>query len=218
MKTLIKKDIRTVGPLLNICLILLALIYTILIKLVDDTYLSFFVYIGILLYMLHLVNSTIWDNDYQYKIDNILNSLPIARKTIVASRYMTMMIYILSLSSLVFIMSFIFDIDSDNIFMNSITLNEILNIISAVILLMAGYLAIYYYTAYKERRASDLLLFIAMVYIVIFRYSYIKENIIYRVISNIDFKGSPYILLIISIIAYLASLHFSVKIYSKRQL
>lgn len=218
MKTLIKKDITLVGALLNFGLFPLAMTFTLLINLLIDNFHRVSVYVGILLIIIHIVNSIIWAYDTQYKSDILLNSLPIDRKTIVASRYVTILFYLVAMSTFIFIMGLALASGSRNFFMYAISLNEILNTVSLVIVLMAIYLAVYYYGSYRKKMPNDITLFVVASAYVIMRYLYINNNTIFRVFNGINLNHAPFISIIVAGLAYFLSMKLSIRMYNKLEM
>ena len=217
MKILIKKDIKLVGIFINFAMIPLGLILVLFLKLVDDDFLRIFLYIFILFLMVNLALLRIWAHDFNYKSDMFLNSLPLDKRILVASRYATIIIYILYSSLIAFIMSYSFRGRFDNEPIYPIHINEILNLVSVIIFFMACYLPRYYRNSHKTGGSSNIALVVFMAAIILIRLSYKNKNIIYQMISNIELRQFSLILMILSIIAYILSLYFSIRIYSDRE-
>ena len=214
MKTLIKKDFKMVGTLTNMSFIILLLLLVVFFRLIDDVFFRFIYYIGLVLMMIGMAYSRIWAHDFYYKGDILLNSLPIDRKTIVASRYATVMLYILLFSLLTILLLYIFPSNAN---LPATNISEIINLTSIIISLLALYLPLYYLNGHKDKRTSDIGLFSFMALILIIRNTISNENLIYRTISNLDLSQFSFILLAISLILYLGSLYISVKIYNNRE-
>ena len=214
MKTLIKKDIKIVGILISFVLIILGLLLATILKLVDDNFIRYIFYIGIMIFMLGWVHAQLWANDLYFKSDLFLNSLPLDRRIIVSSRYVTMLVYISYIALIVFVSSYTF-VDGSPVY--PINVNEILNISSITILLIAFYLPTYYLRENKDDRTYDILIFIIMAIIMILRSSYINKNILYRSISILDLNQSPLLFILISLASYIGSLYFSIKIYESKE-
>lgn len=214
MKTLVKKDIKVVGILSNFFLIILGLLLAILLKLVDDNFKRYTFYIGIMIVMMGWVHAQLWAHDLYFKSDVFLNSLPLDRRILVSSRYVTMLVYILYIALIVFVFSYTI-IDGSPIY--PINVNEILNISSITILMTAFYLPTYYLRGHKDERTNDIALIIIMAIIMILRSSYINKNIIYRSLSILNLNQSPLLFILISLAAYIGSLYFSIKIYESKE-
>lgn len=127
------------------------------------------------------------------------------------------MIYILYSSLIAFIMSYTFRGRFDNEPIYPIHINEILNLISIIIFLMACYLPRYYRSSHKSEGSSNIPLIVFITVVIIIKSSYNNKNIIYRMISNIELKQFSFIFMLLSIIAYMVSLYFSIKIYIDRE-
>mgnify|MGYP000877089709 CR=1 FL=1 len=214
MKTLVKKDIKVVGLLINFILIPLGLMLVLFLKMVDDNFLRYSFYIGILILMIGMVHIQLWAHDFHFKSDRFLNSLPLDKELIVSSRYVTMLVYVLYSALIVYVFSYI---STDRILIYPIKVSEILTISSIVIILMAFYLPFYYLIGHKDGRTNDLYLFIMTITVIILRNSYKKQNILYSSFSIIDLKQFSLLLIIISLIAYMVSLYSSIKIYRDRE-
>ncbi len=217
MKTLIKKDIKIVGPLINMILIPMGLVFAFGIVLIDDKFIRILLSSFSIFMMANMALLKMWSHDFSKKTDIFLNSLPLDKELIVTSRYASIMIYIACSSLIVFIVSQSHRGMFINDPINTIDLNEIINIISVSILLMASYLPIYYTKSRKFNNVSELPLFIGLVAIVIIRHSYNNKNVFYRIINNIDLSQISVILIILSIIAYTLSLKASIKLYKSQE-
>lgn len=219
MKTLVIKDIKVIGILLNLILIVVGLIFVSSISLVEDNdkYLIFCIYIVIVLFMVGIIYEGIKHSDRMSKIHIILNSLPINRSTIVGSRYITVMIYTMYSSIIVAFSSYRFESLLSIIDVYPIGFFEICNIIGATILINSIFLPLDFYAERKDQNNRVFLLMIICLTIIAF-ISFKTRNILYEIIHSINPNRFPYELMIICLIAYLVSLYFSIKIYKTREL
>ncbi|NLY46456.1 MAG: ABC-2 transporter permease [Tissierella sp.] len=217
MKTLIKKDVKIVGTLTNMMLILLGFMFGLLIVLIHENFIRILLSsVGIFL-MVGAAFFKMLGHDYSKKTDMFLNSLPLDKEIIVASRYVTILIYVISSSLFLFIASHSYRGVFINNIVYPINIKEVINIISVSILIMAFYLPICYAKGEKNLRSNNASLFITIISILILKSSDNSRKTLYSVIGNIDLSQVSLILIILSIIAYIVSLNFSIKLYKSQE-
>lgn len=217
MKTLIKKDVKIVGTLTNMMLILLGFMFGLLIVLIHENFIRILLSsVGIFL-MVGAAFFKMLGHDYSKKTDMFLNSLPLDKEIIVASRYVTILIYVISSSLFLFIASHSYRGVFINNIVYPINIKEVINIISVSILIMAFYLPICYAKGEKNLRSNNASLFITIISILILKSSDNTRKTLYSVIGNIDLSQVSLILIILSIIAYIVSLNFSIKLYKSQE-
>ncbi|NLN14495.1 MAG: ABC-2 transporter permease [Tissierellia bacterium] len=220
MKTLVKKDIRLVGLFANFILIPFTLIGGFFINLMVEPFFRYGFYIAVYFFLLLIVESKIWGYEIMCKGDIFLNSLPLDRRTIVVSRYITLLLYTAIISLLIFIMSHLMGSNFNKSTIYLISLNEMLNIFFFMVIFMAISIPFSYN---RDGRKYTAILPLLIIYFLTFngiRYGLRKEMIFRKLISlfkNINLNQFSFLALIISVLAYYISLKKSIEIYEKME-
>ena len=217
MKILIKKDIKIVGVFTNFLLILLGLMFGFLIVLIEDHFIRILLHSITIFLMIGAALFKMWGHDFSKRTDMFLNSLPLDKEIIVASRYASILLYIIASSFFVFIVSYGYKglFNHDRTY--PINVNELINIISISIFIMACYLPMWYAKGKKNLTSSNTAIFIGIATISILKSSDNTKSILYSMIRNIDLSQFSFILIILSIIAYIVSLKISIKLYKSQE-
>lgn len=213
MKTLVKKDIHLIGNY-NIFIIIVCLGggFASFITNKIDLFNIVSLWVGII--SIYLILEVLTAQDRITK-DIILKSLPIDRKDIVLSRYITMLIYVICISIVIFLSSFIFGF-YDDIFIigNAIPIltlifNIFLSIVFTSIILPVDYLS------GKINRVLNKSIF-SMTVIFPIIISKIDNGIIkmaFKYIGNWRLRINPVIYVLLGITLYYLSFLISAKLY-----
>lgn len=219
MKHLILKDIN----LLTIANGLLPLIWLLLsynVKSKGDTLYAKALFHTCLFIMVFAISLLLTKHDDNSNVDIILNSLPIDRKTIVKSRYITIAMYIIFIS-VGFFTAFHLVNPMLSRFFGSITINlyDILFIIGLILMFFSLYLPLHFLSlgrtsAFNEGFIMVLILIPALV--VKFSEKFLDEKII-NALLNKGFNNFAFILLGFGIVLYMLSLQVSKGIYKRKE-
>lgn len=218
MKTLIKRDIRVIGILIHLTLIGAGIVYTPTMLIIEDKYVVLWIGIILVSFMVGLIHIVLEKEDNNAKMNMVLNSLPIEKSTIVGSRYATIMIYIVATSILVFISSHFLMFGVIIVRNNkSIALGQLVWLAGINILVYSLYLPINYKLKDRVDENREYIVVAVILLVLLARISMKSNNIIYRYMSNIDFTKIPLRLIGFSLLAYIASLFISIKIYGNKE-
>lgn len=224
MKKLVLKDMKLIGFQGYLIYIIGTVILGRSIFLLNNQYIRFWGLSILAIFMSYIIQTFSYIRPNNYDEDIIFNILPIEREKIVASRYITIIIYIF-LSAFLIWGSAVISINRGIVYKAIFQsfdimpprLLEVFWIIGISILFYSIYLPIDYYLKGKYNERDELSIIIVGILLVLIRISMILENSLYRFINNINYNQIPFILIIISILSYLVSLFISIKIYENRE-
>ncbi len=217
MKSLIVKDIKLTGFVAKFFMVGLGMIYTLIISALNNIYYTFWGYLVLVIFFVGLSYFIICNLDLQTDIDTILNSLPIEKGLIVKSRYSSVMIYILSISFMVPILSLLI---KSRISMPDgipITIGLSFHIIGITTLLYSIYIPLDFYHRGDMEKVREIPFTQILILILIAVFSMKQNNIIYRYIKAIDINSFPIPLILFSILVYLISMNISINIYRAKE-
>lgn len=218
MKNLVLKDIRLLGAY-NIFFLGLPLGLGILGTIVSGNIEATLVYILAVLIPASMLVIRVSINDMTNNVNPFLISLPVKRFDIVMSRYISIFIYTFLISGFVFLSSNIsrslLSSGNDVIF----SLTSMLFTVSIMFLLLSVNIPLQYYDA-RKTQIFNALFYAALILIpnLIGRMDInLLNNRVVQKILSLDFKVLAPIVLLISLIIYVASSFISKEIYSKKE-
>lgn len=219
MKQLVMKDVRLL-KFINLIIICAGLIFGYAGVDINHVYKSKFVYGFTMFILIYMVSIFSTQHDVKWKSDMMLNSFPVNRYDIVKAKYISMGLYILFITGVVFLSSNIINI----IFKgpstgNPATIFDILFIIGLSLMFFSIYLPSYYYNAGKAQLFNQIF-YIIMIILpnIIGRFSTkIEATNIFQKIISMDFNIIILMFVAIGIIMYLVSLQISKSIYKLKE-
>lgn len=217
MKSLIIKDIKLTGFVGKFFMVVLGMIYTLIISALNNIYYIFWGYLGLVIFFMGLVYYIINNLDQQTEVDIILNSLPMEKGLIVKSRYASVMIYILSISFMVPVLSILI---KSRISMPDgipITIGLTFHMIGITTLLYSIYIPLDFYHRGDMEKVREIPFTQILILILIAVFSMRWNNIIYRYIKAIDINSFPALLVLFSVFVYLISMNISINIYRAKE-
>lgn len=223
MKTLVSKDIKLMGFFSNMVLALWAITFAPSFLMLEDRYIRLWGWTILITFMIGIIHSLLNHKDNNGDKDIVLNFLPIDKKIIVSSRYITILIYVLVSSCLIYISfylgksRFIYRVLLSKGGIEEPTLSELLWTVGINMLIWSIYLPIDYYFKNKFDEKDELFLVIVGVLILVARISMKLDNNIYRFMNNINYQQLPFGLLMVSLLVYLLSIYISINIYKNKE-
>lgn len=217
MKSLVIKDIRLTGILFKIFIFCMAIIYTTILSVMENIYIIFWGYLGIVLFFMGLIYMVLNNLDQGFKVDIVLNSLPIDKETIVKSRYVSIMVYILTLSLMIPLLSSLIKMRIHMPNGRPITIELVFYMVGITTLLYSIYLPIDFYNRGREDKVTGSPITTIGILVFIAVYSMRRDNFIYNMVKNIEPNKFPLGLIILSLLLYLLSLFISIKIYKFKE-
>lgn len=217
MKVLFKKDFTVGIKLILFSLLGFSFWFGMLAHMMEGDFSAQILYMSIVLLSTIIIINAIATLDSKFNTDIIFNSLPIDRRTIVKSKYLSMGVlpFIYGIATFVFSRTFLL---SDS-FMFLFTPRNIFNFEAAIFaiavsfIVLSFYLPIYYLSMEKAVAIGNAALLIVFLGpIVLLKYS---DKIGDKWIMN-NFALSI-AALVISLILFFISLQFSIKIYNKKE-
>lgn len=151
------------------------------------------------------------------KSDIIFNSFPVKRDDIVKAKYVSIILYLLLISGIVYIGSNVFAILASN--GTGARLREILFVLGLFILFLSIYLPFEFYNIGKVQVFNSIFYIVLMILPnIIKKYgSEILNSKIFTMLMKLDFNSFTIVLLGVSIILYLLSLQVSKLIYKSKE-
>lgn len=217
MKSLIIKDIKLTGFLMKFLIVLFGTLTTLIISVMDNIYYTFWGYLASVIFFMGLVYWVINNLDQHTGADIVLNSIPVEKEVIVKARYASIIIYILSISFMVPVLSILIKNEISMPNGIPITMGLSFHIIGITILLYAIYMPFDFYHRGNMEKVKGSMFAEILILIIIAVFSMKQNNIIYRSIKAIDINSFPVLLIILSTLSYLISLHISIKIYRDKE-
>lgn len=217
VKVLVKKDFTVAIKMILFSLLGFSFWFGALAHMMEGSFPAQSLYMSIVLLATLIIINDIANQDSKYNTDIIFNSLPIDRKTIVMSKYLSMGVLPFIYGGATFVFSRAFLLSDSLMFL--FTPRNIFNL-EAAILAIAGsfivlslYLPLYYLSIDKAKIASSSSLFIVFLApILLIKFSdIIGER---WIINNISLSIGA---LVISLVLFYISLNLSIKIYNKRE-
>lgn len=213
MKTLIKKDIQLVGWNNLIVLMLGLLLGTFSLTSYESEAPIFAIFWGSIM-MIYIILTTLISEDRKTK-DIILKSLPLDRKDIVLSRYMTMLIYLIFIYGIIYLTSQIYSY-AEGLFAigKPITISSIIFILVIAINLISIVIPIQYISIKVGKTLNILIYGLLILFpLMINRLDDAKLSKIVNSINNIRFMINPIIYILFGSVIYFISFLISTKLY-----
>ena len=219
MKQLVIKDMRLL-KIINLVILCGGILFGYIGVSIDHIYKSKLVYGFAMFIMVYIVSMFSTQYDVKGKTDMMLNSFPVDRYDIVKSKYISMGLYILFITGVVFLSSNISRIIfSTTISGNPATIWDVLFIIGLSLVFFSIYLPFHYYNVGKAQ-AFNQIFYILLIILpnVISKFSKKIENTeIFQGIINMDWKIVILMFVSIGAIMYLISLQISKNIYKGKE-
>ena len=223
MKELIIKDFKLL-KFLNIFAVLVCLFIGFLGMSFENIFKSKLIYIFITVFISYIASMFLSSYDTKANSDVVINSLPINRYSVVKSKYMFMMIYMLISCTLVFISSNMSKVlFSSNLPGVPATMLDVLLTIGLTLLFYSVYLPIYYFNIGKSQALNQVLymLFI-LAPVALSRLgekfgSKILSSNLFKYFIHLNFNLIIVIVALIGLLFYLISLNISRKIYETKE-
>lgn len=221
MKVLFKKDFTISTKMIFLSLIGFSFLFGMLAFMVESYIVAQSLYASIVLLSTIGILNTIITEDDKYNTDMLFNSLPIERKTIVISKYLSMAVFPFIYGLSTFIISRAFELSDSMMFYltpkNLFHFEGMVFSIALSFIFLSFYLPLYYLSIEKARMiggASLVIVFILPIAIMKFTDNLGDLSIVNQYMKNLSLNIS---LLAVSITLYLISLQFSIKIYNKKE-
>ena len=219
MKQLVIKDIRLLR-FINLFILCGGLFFGYVGVSIDHVYKSKLVYGFAMFIMVYVVSMFSTQYDVKGKADMMLNSFPVDRYDIVKSKYISMGLYILFITGIVFLSSNISKIIfSTTTVGNPATIWDVLFILGLSLIFFSIYLPFHYYNVGKAQ-AFNQIFYIILILLpnIISRFGRKFENAeIFQNIINMDWKILILLFAGVGIIMYLISLQISKGIYKGKE-
>lgn len=218
MKNLVLKDMRLLG-IFNVFLIGTPLGLAVIGANFEDINKSMTFYTMAILIPVYILVIRMSINDMQSNVNPLLISLPVKKFDIVKSRYISILIYVLIISVIVFLSSNM----TKSLFSDgtgtTFNLTTMLFTTSIILLFLSVNIPFQYYDPRKTQLANALLYaFIILLPNLVRKFNLdIRANSIVKEILTLDFNLLALIFLVISLSMYTASLFVSKTIYSKKE-
>ncbi|WMM25136.1 ABC-2 transporter permease [Tissierella sp. MB52-C2] len=219
MKQLVIKDIRLL-KIINLVILCGGILFGYIGMSIDHVYKSKLVYGFAMFIMVYMVSMFSTQYDVKGKTDMMLNSFPVDRYDIVKSKYISMGLYILFITGVVFLSSNISRIIfNTTIAGNPATIWDVLFIFGLSLVFFSIYLPFHYYNVGKAQ-AFNQIFYIILILLpnVIRRFGKKVENTeIFQGIINMDWKIVILMFVGVGVIMYLISLQISKNIYKGKE-
>lgn len=219
MMVLFKKDL-----LISIKIIVLILLFNFFIGItlytIDDNYAAQNRYFTMVSFSALSILTSIIVEDDKYNTAMLFNSLPIERKTIVKSKYLTMGVIPFLYGIFIYIVSRLYGLSNSIMFIfaarNLFSFNAMVYSIIMTIILLSLFLPVYFSSVEKSKKIGSVLVFLVVLYPFIlirldnganaslFIYLFQKANIVFLIATTI--------------ILYFLSMIFSISIYNKKEI
>ena len=219
MKQLVIKDMRLL-KIINLVILCGGILFGYIGVSIDHIYKSKLVYGFAMFIMVYIVSMFSTQYDVKGKTDMMLNSFPVDRYDIVKSKYISMGLYILFITGVVFLSSNISTIIfSTTISGNPATIWDVSFIIGLSLVFFSIYLPFHYYNVGKAQAFNQIFYIILIILPnVISKFSKKIENTeIFQGIINMDWKIVILMFVSIGAIMYLISLQISKNIYKRKE-
>lgn len=218
MKVLIMKDVNLVGFLGHILVSAVAIFYTFIMTLLvsfSTKLVSLLIFVGVSFFCHYLIISMI--NKTSQNGDMTLNSLPLEKEKIVLGRYLSFSMYSLILPVSIYILSFFIKWNMFLVGDKVLDISVIIVAISFLTIFNSIYLFAYYNKESSSKKIELIsIILLGMIIFFVFRYwDYILDSKILQYLES--FNIILLLLLIFSIIIYIASFNISKKMYKKKE-
>lgn len=218
MKALIMKDVNLVGFLGHILVSAVAIFYTFIMTLLvsfSTKLVSLLIFVGVSFFCHYLIISMI--NKTSQNGDMTLNSLPLEKEKIVLGRYLSFSMYSLILPVSIYILSFFIKWNMFLVGDKVLDISVIIVAISFLTIFNSIYLFAYYNKESSSKKIELIsIILLGMIIFFVFRYwEYILDSKILQYLES--FNIILLLLLIFSIIIYIASFNISKKMYKKKE-
>lgn len=217
MINLIKKDL-ILSKKMNIFGIIYALFVAAMGASQPDSIVSNLIYILVIIMLVFIF--VIYTNGYDnYKSEMLFNSLPIDRRNIVRSKYLTLIIFTVSACGIVFLLSKSMYLFGFTELDNSLSIQIAILIVSIVLIFYSIYYPYYFKVGESIRSFNSVLWILTMIgpgaLTKILKTSWGNE--ILTKLAAIDFNTINLYILALSLIMYYISLQISKGIYKRRE-
>lgn len=219
MKQLIMKDIRLLRYI-NLVMLCVGILFGYVGLKAENIYMSKLIYEFAMFIMIYITSMYFTQYDVKGKIDLMLNSLPVDRYDIVKSRYISLMVYIVSIPLITFISSNIFSIIfRKTVVGSSATIWDVLFVWGLSLVIFSIYLPIHYYSIGKAQIFNQIFYILLIILPnVVGRFgSKIENTGIFQRIISLNFRTIILIFVSIGAIMYLISLQMSKNIYKGKE-
>ncbi|MEW9095737.1 MAG: ABC-2 transporter permease [Clostridiaceae bacterium] len=177
--------------------------------------------------MLGLVTVTIvffyitgsYSYDERNKSHIVLNSLPITRKELIISKYISVIIYNIIALSIMTLFMFSSKILNLPLTIHFFTLNDIVNVFITSLLLASFVFPVYSKFGYTKSRVVTFITYFTF-FTIVNVLSNISDKKTINIFSSFlqALSNNTYILLIIALVIYILSMYFCIKIYVNKEL
>ena len=218
MKHLVMKDIRLIG-IMNLVVLGTGILGGSVAMLGYEVFVSNILYLTAVIGAWFLINNLIYSKELKSKSDALIISLPVNKADIVKSRYLTMMIYIFGILSIIYLTSNIGNILFNNMLKNSLSLLGMLIIGSIMIILTAIYIPFQYYDQKSAQFFPMVILMLASGGpSMLERLDIDLQNLTFiQKIFTMNFNMLASIFLGVALILYMISLFISKEIYEAKE-
>jgi hypothetical protein len=219
MKQLVIKDMRLL-KIINLVILCGGILFGYIGVSIDHVYKSKLVYGFAMFIMVYMVSMFSTQYDVKGKTDMMLNSFPVDRYDIVKSKYISMGLYILFITGVVFLSSNISRIIfNTTIAGNPATIWDVLFIFGLSLVFFSIYLPFHYYNVGKAQVFNQIFYIILILLPnIISRFgNKIGSTEIFQGIINMDWEIVILMFVGVGIIMYLISLQISKNIYKGKE-
>jgi len=219
MNSLILKDFQLLR-FVNIIMLIVVGLFTFVGMSIENAFFSqlFFSFLIFLFTYAASMFLSVWES--KTKGDIILNSLPVKRNDIVKARYLTVLIYTLVASFIVFLLSNLVHIFMATEFRgNPSSIFTIFLSIGINLLFFTFYLPFQYYSIGKVQIFNGIfymLLILAPNFLSKYR-EFIMKTSFFKYISSLNFVPISFVFLIIAVLFYIFSFVVSINIYRSKE-
>lgn len=216
MKHLIMKDFRILKTTILISTIV-GLLFSYISSRVPTEYGSQIILSYVIIILGYIGLMFVGQKEIRAKSDIIFNSFPVKRDDIVKAKYVSIILYLLLISGIVYIGSNVFAILASN--GTGARLREILFVLGLFVLFLSVYLPFEFYNIGKVQVFNSIF-YILLILLPNLVRKYVNEIVnskIFRTLMKLDFNTFTMVLLGVSIISYVISLNISKGIYDKKE-
>lgn len=182
-------------------------------------FVSQIIYIYIVVFLVYLGLMFMSYKESKAKSDIIFNSMPTKRAEIVKSKYLTVLLYLLMIVSIIYLGSNVFAIFIDS------GLGEAVKIVNILLVLGISLFFISIYLPFEFYNIGKVQIFNTIFYVLLFltpniitKYgNKIVDSSIFKMIIKFNFTSIAIILLGFSIILYIISIYISIAIYKRKE-
>lgn len=218
MKQLIMKDIRVVGYI-NVIILLVAIVSGYIGASLDIPFKSNATYLYGITLSVYFAIVMIITKEYKYKANALIVSMPVKKFDVVKARYLFMVVYLISISLMIYLSSNISKIIFRDVRGIPLELNIILIIVSLNIIYLVFNLPFQYYNIGRAQMFNTIFyMIIILAPNILSRYDInIMDNNIVKKLLSLNLNQISITVFGISILMYLISLFVSKSIYEAKE-